>query len=283
MRSGFPSRTAQSAAVRRAVHQLVDIPHVFDDPLALRILDPEDAAPFLIECMAAYLPAFRCARAFIAARSRYAEDQLARATASGTSQYVILGAGLDTFAYRNPYPDRNLRIFEVDHPDTQAWKLRRLARAAISVPSSVRFVPIDFERQKLDVELEKAGLRLGEPAFFSCLGVTPYLTKAAGMAMFTAIHALCSDNAVAFDYAAPRRNLSDWEKIAFDVLSDDVDRTGEPFRGFFGPEALVKDLTAIGFHEVDSPTTEQLNALYFRGRLDGLTLVGHLGGVMCAS
>ncbi len=281
MRSGCPSRTAQFVAVRRAVHQLVDIPPVFDDPLALRILNPDDAAAFAIECSAAYLPPFRCARAYVAARSRYAEDRLAQAIAAGTRQYVILGAGLDTFAYRRP--DRGLAIFEVDHPDTQAWKLRHLAGAGIRAPPGLRFVSMDFERQQLDVELPKAGLRQDEPAFFSCIGVTPYLTCAAGLAIVAAVRTLGPGNAIAFDYAAPRGALSDWEKVAFDALSEDVERAGEPFRSFFERGALADELRAIGFRSIDSPTTEDLNALYFRDRFDGLAVVGHLGGVMCAS
>lgn len=283
MKVGVPSETARSVAVLRAVHQFVDFPHVFDDPLAFRILGAEDAASFAIESMAAYLPAFRCARAFIAARSRYAEDRLARAVASGASQYVVLGAGLDTFAYRNPHAEKGLRVFEVDHPDTQAWKRRRLALAAIPVPPSAHFAGIDFERQKLDAVLEEAGFRRSETAFFSCLGITPYLSKAAVTAIFATIRALGADNAVAFDYAAPRQTLSGWEQAALDALSEEVDRAGEPFRSYFTPATLRRALKAIGFGKIESPTTERLNALYFRDRLDGLMVAGHAGGVMCAS
>ena len=281
MRSGLPSRTAQFVAVRRAVHQLVDIPPVFDDPLALRILVPDDAAALAIEFFAAYLPPFRCARAYVAARNRYAEDHLAKAIAAGTRQYVILGAGLDTFAYR--HPDRGLAIFEVDHPDTQAWKLRHLAGAGIRAPPELRFVAMDFERQQLDEELTRAGLRRDEPAFFSCVGVAPYLTREAGLAIVAAVRALTAGNAIAFDYAASRDGLPDWEKLAFDALSEDVERAGEPFRSFFERCALADEMRAIGFRSIDSPTTEDLNALYFRDRFDGLAVVGHLGGVMCAS
>ncbi|MBV8472255.1 MAG: class I SAM-dependent methyltransferase [Hyphomicrobiales bacterium] len=281
MRPGCASKTAQFAAVRRAAHQFFDIPHVFDDPLALRILAPDDAAAFATECFAAYLPHFRYARAYIAARSRYAEDRVAQAVAAGTGQYVILGAGLDTFAYRNRGLD--LRIFEVDHPDTQAWKLRHLASAGIRPPPNLKFVPIDFERQQLDFELPKAGLRRDAPTFFSCIGVTPYLTCAAALGMLKAVRGLGPANAIVFDYASPRAALPDWEKTAFDLLSEDVERVGEPFRGFFERDALAEELRGIGFRAVDSPTTEDLNALHFRDRFDGLAVVGHLGGVMCAS
>ena len=221
-------------------------------------------------------------RAFIAARSRYAEDHLASAIASGATQYVILGAGLDTFAYRNPYSKSGLRIFEVDHPDTQLWKQRRLALATVSIPSFVRFVPIDFVRQGLSTELEKAGFRPNKPAFFSWLGVTPYLTNEVVMATFALVHSICPENGIVFDFARPRRALSDAERLGFDALSARVGRAGEPFKGFFEPETLAGDLKKIGFRRVESPTTDQINALYFRNRLDGLQMRGRLGGLMCA-
>lgn len=282
MKTGIPSRTAQSVANRRAEHQLFDFPHVLDDPVALWIIGAKAPVSLIFGGLAAYLPRARYMRAFIVARSRYAEDQLARAIAKGTSQYVILGAGLDTFAYRNPYADSNLRVFEVDHPDTQAWKRRRLASTAIRKPYPVTFVPVDFEHQTLEIELERAGFKLDEPAFFSWLGVTPYLTNATVMATFALIHSLCPDNSIAFDYAHPREGLSEVEKLAFDALSTRVARAGEPFRGFFNPEDLASDLKKIGFRRVEHPTTDQINALYFRNRFDGFRVRGRLGGLMCA-
>ncbi|MGO9137922.1 MAG: class I SAM-dependent methyltransferase [Syntrophales bacterium] len=282
MKIGFPSKTAQSVAIRRAEHQLFDFPHVLEDPIAPWIIGPEAATSIIFRWWTVYLPISRYTRAFMAARSRYAEDQLARVIASGTTQYVILGAGLDTFPYRNPYSKYGLRVFEVDHPNTQAWKRRRLALAAIPVPSSVTFVPVDFEHQRLEVELDRAGFRLDKPAFFSWLGVTPYLPNEAVMATFTLIHSLCPENAIAFDYALPRQVLSGGEKMAFDVLSKSVDQISEPFRGFFRPEVLVNDLKKIGFRRVENFTTDQINALYFRNRLDGLRIRGSLGRLMCA-
>ena len=119
-------------------------------------IGPEGAVSIALGWWAAGLPGPRAMRAFIVARSRYAEDELARAVASGTAQYVILGAGLDTFACRNPHAASRLSVFEVDHPDTQAWKLSRLALMGIPVPRCVRFVPADFERQELEAGLMRA-------------------------------------------------------------------------------------------------------------------------------
>src|SRR5580693_1539028 len=146
MQEGKFSRTAQRVAIRRAAHQLLDQPRVLDDPLALRIIGA-DAAEELRSNPKEHHAFSRAFRAFMAARSRYAEDELARAVAHGVRQYVVLGAGLDTFAYRNPYP--GLRVFEVDHPATQAWKLEMLQKAGLGTAPGAVFVPVDFETDSL--------------------------------------------------------------------------------------------------------------------------------------
>src|SRR2546428_8685778 len=122
-----PSVTAERVALRRAAHQLLDVPPVFEDPLALKIVGPEAARRLQSELRRPQTSVSRALRAFLAARSRFAEESLARSVARGCSQYVVLGAGLDTFAYRNPFPPGSLRVFEVDYPATQAWKQARLA------------------------------------------------------------------------------------------------------------------------------------------------------------
>src|SRR5580700_9654396 len=166
--------------MRRAAHPLYDDPVIFDDPLALRILSDEAAAQVRSGAEAQNEnPWARGLRAFVAARSRFAEEHLAAAVAQGVRQFVVLGAGLDTFAYRNPYPD--LRVFEVDFPDTQAWKREQLQAASIAIPPSLIFVPIDFEQQTLADGLEQSGFNASAAAFFSWLGVTPYLTREACM------------------------------------------------------------------------------------------------------
>ena len=134
----------------------------------------------------------------------------------------------------------------------------------------------------METELQKAGFKLNEPAFFSWLGVTPYLTEQTVMATFTLIHSLCPNNAIAFDYALPRQALSEVEKVASAALIWGVALAGEPFRSFFRSEDLITELRKIGFRRVERLTTEQINALYFRNRLDGLRVRGHLGGLMCA-
>ena len=193
---------------------------------------------------------------------------------------LVAGSGL---ACRNPHAASRLSVFEVDHPDTQAWKLSRLALMGIPVPRCVRFVPADFERQELEAGLMRAGFRREEPAFFSWLGVTQYLSKKAVMATFAQIRALCPVSAVAFDYALPRDALPESERVSLDALGAEVDWEGEPFRSLFRPEVLMKELRAIGFRRLEHPTADEINARYFRDRFDGLRITGHLGGLMCAS
>src|SRR5215470_2050277 len=168
MKEYRPSATAQRVALRRAAHQILDKPKVFDDPLALRIVGQESALALqtdLYQSEATRLSPYL--RVFMAARSRYAEDVLALAVGRGVRQYVVLGAGLDTFAYRNPYPEGTLRVFEVDHPSTQNWKRARLEEVGIPLPSELTFAPVDFETQTLAEGLRAAGFDPGEVAFFS--------------------------------------------------------------------------------------------------------------------
>jgi len=275
MQSARPSRTAQRVAMRRAAHQLLDDPRVFEDPLAVAMAGEAANGADAQE------PWSRALRAFLAARSRYAEDQLARAVGRGVGQYVLLGAGLDTFAYRNPFRTEGLRVFEVDHPATQAWKRERLEEASIAVPNGVTFAPVDFERQSLSDGLAPSGFDTHRAAFFSWLGVTPYLSRAAFDATIGFIAHLKPESGVAFDYAVERRLLTPRQQAALDVMSERVARAGEPFQLFFDPKALVRDLAREGFRDIEDLDGEAINARYFAGRADGLA-VGGSGHVLSA-
>jgi methyltransferase (TIGR00027 family) len=183
----------------------------------------------------------------MAAGSRYAEDELTAAMARGATQYVVLGAGLDTYAYRNAHS--RLRVFEVDHPATQAWKRKQLDAAGIAIPSSLTFVPTDFEEQSLCSVLQSSGFQAGEISFFSWLGITPYLTAEAAMATLAFIGSLPEGSGVVFDYAVARSSLDSVEQMAIDALASRVARAGEPFRLFLDPRALVRMLRATGSRE----------------------------------
>jgi methyltransferase (TIGR00027 family) len=280
MHDDRPSKTAFRVALRRAAHQTLDDPKVFTDPLAFAIVGPERETALRVEDKKLRSPVARSFRAFMAVRSRYAEDGLAAAVEAGIRQYVVLGAGLDTFAYRNPFAD--LRVFEVDHPATQAWKRRRLEAGNIAIPTSMTFAPVDFERQTLADGLARAGFNVGRPAFFSWLGVVPYLTRNAAMETFRFVGALPAGSGIAFDYALPPESLNLIQRLALKSLSDRVAAAGEPFRTFFEPSALMSELRPMGFGSFDDLGMEEINARYFSGRSDGLKARGGIGRLMMA-
>jgi methyltransferase (TIGR00027 family) len=279
MQEGKFSRTAQRVAIRRAAHQLLDHPKVLDDPLALAIIGAEAAEQLRLRPKED--PSFsRAFRAFMVARSRYAEDELSRAVARGVNQYVVLGAGLDTFAYRNPYP--GLRIFEVDHPATQSWKRQRLQATNILTPLSLTFVPIDFEQQTLAGGLQESGFRRDAPAFFSWLGVTPYLTHDACMSTLDLIASMPPSSGLVFDFAIDPKQLNPGQRIALDALAKQVASAGEPFQLFFDPQELEKDLKKMGFHRTEFLQGEAINTRYFNQRSDELRVRGSMGHLMGA-
>ncbi len=216
----------------------------------------------------------------MAARSRYAEDELACAVAHGVRQYVVLGAGLDTFAYRNPHP--GLRVFEVDHPATQVWKREQLEAAGIAIPAALTFVPIDFERQTLAEGLGLAGFDLKAAAFFSWLGVTPYLTRDACISTLNLIARTPPGSGVVFDFAVDPALLNPGQRQALDALSERVARYGEPFQLFFDPRKLQDELAEIGFQRTEFLQGKELNERYFKDRDDGLLVRGGLGHLMGA-
>ncbi len=281
MNTGQPSRTAVRVALRRAAHQILDRPLVFEDPLALRMIGREVAAA-LEQNPARFESQLGSAtlRAFLAVRSRIAEDALAKAIANGVRQYVVLGAGMDTYAYRHAVP--GLRVFEVDYPSTQDWKRMRLKESGLVEPDSLTFVPVDFEHQSLGDALAGAGLATGEPAFFSWLGVTPYLTKASVWATLTIVAGLVqAGGGITFDYAVPPASLNFFQRARFAVLAQRVASAGEPFQAFFEPGALKEKLIGLGFAEVRDRGPDALNRKYFANRTDGLA-VGEMGHVVTA-
>jgi methyltransferase (TIGR00027 family) len=217
----------------------------------------------------------------MAARSRFTEDQLAHAVEQGVRQYVVLGAGLDTFAYRNPFPA--LRVFEVDFPATQQWKRFMLDQASIPIPSNLTFVPLDFEHKALTAGLIEAGFDATRPAFFGWLGVVPYLTLEAFRATLAAVANLPGGTGLCFDYAFRPDTLTGRRREVFDLLSARVAAAGEPFRLFFSPEEMESELLAAGFARVEHCDSGRLNHLYFDGRVDRLDLPDPgLGALVCA-
>ena len=266
MQTGRASRTALRVAQRRAIHQVLDQPCVLADPIAIPLLGPE----FSYNPLREMHPFARAFRAFMAVRSRYAEDRLAAAVTNGVEQYVILGAGLDTFAYRNPF--RQLRVFEVDFPATQEWKRGLLGAASIAMPDYVTFVPLDFEHMTLAAGLSAAGFDATKPAFFGWLGVVPYLTLPAFRATVETIAGLPSGSAVSFDYGVSPHALNIVHRMTFRALARRVAKAGEPFRLLFTPEQLNQEFVRAGFGHFEQLGAAELNQLYFAHRSDGLKL-----------
>jgi methyltransferase (TIGR00027 family) len=275
MKDNSPSRTAQGAAMHRAAHQLLDRPPIFEDPYALRIVGPEAEAELRGRDSRHAGPRGRGLRAFIAARSRFSEDALAKAVEQGVPQYVLLGAGLDTFAYRAAETYPRLAVFEVDHPATQGWKRERLSDAGIAVPPTLTFAPVNFESETLADGLARVGFDANKPALFAWLGVVPYLTRDAIMATLRFIAALPRGSEVIFDYGEPPQMRDGiLQRAALTAMMLRVAAAGEPFRSFFTPDELVRDVSALGFSHVEDFDAEKLNARYFADRVDDLKLLG---------
>lgn len=271
MKEHCPSRTALRVALRRAAHQLLDDPTIFHDPLATRILGLDSgAAPDYGQEWLAQTPLARVLRASLAARSQCAEDAFRAAREQGIDQLVILGAGLDTFAYRHAASDTTLRIFEVDHPATQQWKRARLEEAGIPLPHTLTFAPIDFETRTLRTGLAEAGFDVTQPAFFSWLGVSMYLSDQAIAETLRYVASLPAGSHIVFDYLIEPSTLSPKARTVFDGLAQRVAAAGEPFRTFFEPSRLAAELRAMGFGSVVDIAPEQLDARYFCDRVDGL-------------
>jgi methyltransferase (TIGR00027 family) len=245
MRDGQPSLTARGAAVYRAIHQKHEGGAIFRDPFAEKILDAETRAT--LDEIAAD-PSRRGIRLFIASRSRFSEEALAACVGRGARQVVVLGAGLDTFALRNPWPD--VRVFEVDFPATQAWKRERLREAGLAVPDTLTFAPVDFEHESLTEGLARAGFRRDQPAFFQWLGVTPYLTRETISSTLDFIASIPA-SAVVFDYTKPFQSYIPEQRARLMTMAENAEARGEPWLSFFDPPELADILRSKGFTDVE--------------------------------
>jgi len=277
MQMGKPSRTAWAAAAHRAVHQVLEKGRIFADPFALRILG-KDAEAAIRE--AEQKPSRRKMRIFIAARTRFAEDALTAAVERGVRQLVVLGAGLDTYAYRCNWGDR-LRIFEVDHPATQAWKRQRLEEAAIPVPKSVTFAPIDFERQTLPEGLAAAGFDSSQQTFFTWLGVVPYLSAEAVWSTLGFIADLPNGAHVVFDYSDPPDSLPAKWRAGHEKRAARVAELGETWLTYFEADRLRARLLTLGYSEIEDLGPPQIVARFFPNRV--LTLPDKGGHILYAT
>jgi methyltransferase (TIGR00027 family) len=271
MKTNEPSRTALMVARQRAAHQLLDHGSILNDPFAVKILgeDEKDVVQF-----AQSHPMASMGRLFTAARSRIAEDALSKAVEKGIRQIVVLGAGLDTFALRNPRGALEIRIYEVDHPATQTGKRQRLTEAQIALPPWLTFVPVDFERDALGDKLTAAGFQHSTPAFFSWLGVVPYLTEDAIGSTLSYISSI-PNSEVVFDYMEPPQGFPEQMRELVKKRTEELEKMNERWASRFEPAGIAAILRARGFSAIDDTSFQQI-ASRFGHAIEGLA-PGHLG------
>jgi methyltransferase (TIGR00027 family) len=268
------SRTALLVAAIRASHLRWNHPPIFTDDYALQMTTPFwrlVATNRLLNRLIVHrlLRVFRPIHTENILRIRYAEDRLQEAVAAGAAQYVILGAGLDTFSLRQGELAERLRIYEVDHPGSQAMKRERLIAINGSVPANLVLVPVDFETDRLDEKLTGAGFDTGTPAFFSWLGTTYYLTREAIRDTLEGISAVAAPGSrIVLDYKYPRRLIPEHSLLFADKVDRFVAKRGEPMRSMFAPEELSAELARAGFTELDSVPPEEQARRYLQGRTD---------------
>ena len=263
-----PSRTAMVAAVGRALHRMMETPPwVLDDAFALLLVGPgwQDLRERMLSLFPGQVVREACAAT--CARTRYGEDRLA---AGAFPQFVILGAGLDSFAWRRPDLLRSIRVFEVDHPASQAWKLQRVQDLALPLCDSQVFVPVDFEADSLQDALHNSGFDWDQPAMFSWTGVAPYLTAPAIDSTLRTIARAAAGSEVAFTYRAEESVLDDVGTDFIRIFSPVAAAAGEPFQPGWPAAEMEQLISRCGLKVVDHPARADLEQRYFAGRTDGL-------------
>jgi methyltransferase (TIGR00027 family) len=269
MATGTPDSTAVRVALWRALHVEADAPpHVLEDTIGLALAAPEagwrqrgDMHP----------EGTRLFRASIVARARFIEDLVVEQSARGGDQYVLLGAGLDTFVQRRPEVASRLRVFEVDQPGTQAWKRERLIELGYGVPDGLKLVPVDFEageswRQKLVA----AGFAVGRPAVVTSTGVSMYLTRAAVLALLREVAALAPGSTFAMSFLLPLEMAEPAVRPGMEMAERGARASGTPFISFFTPAEMLALAREAGFREGRHVSAADLAERYFKDRPDGL-------------
>lgn len=264
----LPDNTAIRTALWRALHLEADAPpHVFHDDIALQLVAPEvgwqsrpDMSPFT-----------RPFRASIVARARFVEDLLLNKVADGLTQYVILGAGLDTFAQRHPHLASQLHIFEIDQPGLQAWKRERLHQLGLGIPANLHLVPVNFEAgdtwwQKLTA----AGFDSAHPTFLASTGVSMYLTREAIIATLRQVAQLAPGSTLAMSFLLPIDQVDPSIRTGMQRAVEGARASGTPFLSFFMPEDLLTLAREAGFSQVEHISADDLALRYFANRTDNL-------------
>jgi methyltransferase (TIGR00027 family) len=256
------SGTARGVAVMRAAHLIIDgEPPVLNDTVAARLLGPDIEAHIRAHADDLQTPASRGLRSHVVLRSRFAEDALMDAVADGVEQYVLLGAGADSFAYRQPPWAHGLTVIEVDHPASQSVKRGALDRAGIEIPPNVRFADVDFERETLADGLARCGVNTAKRTFFSWLGVTMYLTRDAIEATLRTVLSFPKGSGIVLTFAHTESAAS--------RLAEGSASAGEPWVSYFTPDELGAMLRSLGFSDPSFLSREEAERRYYANRTDG--------------
>jgi methyltransferase (TIGR00027 family) len=260
--------TALRVALWRALHVLADAPpHVLEDTLGLRLAAPDEGW----QQRGDMSPATRGFRASIVGRARFVEDLVEERAGEGVAQYVILGAGLDTFAQRKASVASRMRVFEIDQPGTQAWKRQRLVDLGFGVPEWLRLVPVDFEAgDDWWRRVVAAGLDPARPAVVAAAGVSMYLTKDAILSTMRKVASLAKGSTLVMTYLLPIDLVEPEDRAGLQMAEKGARAAGTPFVSFFAPEAIVALAREAGFREARTIARDAIVQLYFAGRSDGL-------------
>lgn len=271
MREDLASWTALFTSIARAAHQVLDsYPKLIDDPVVVGLVEGSSKADICSRVEEFTLPEQLLARSIFVLRSRFAEDRLKIAVESGVEQYVVLGAGMDTFAYRQPSWAQCLNIIEVDHPASQARKFVYLRRAGLPIAENVTFCPIDFEKSSLRQGLKNSIFDETQPAFFSWLGVTQYLHHASIRSLLQEIATCATGTGVAFSFVLADHLLSGFEADAGNQFSAMAASRGEPWLSRLEPSQLLEWMGALRFSVLEHARPSDLQKKYFADRSDGL-------------
>jgi methyltransferase (TIGR00027 family) len=261
-----PDNTAVRTALWRALHMQVDAkPYILEDEIGLQLIAPPADWQQRPD-----MKFTKRLRASIVARARFIEDLIIEQGTQGIAQYVILGAGLDTFAQRKPDIASTLQIYEIDQPDTLAWKQQRLIEHSFGVPEYLHFVPVNFETSSWWEELLKAGFDTSKPAVVVCTGVTLYLTKEAIISTLKQIAALASGSKLAMTFYLPMELLDEEDKPMQEIAEKGARSAGTPFVSFFAPNEILALAGEAGFKEAKTISTKDMEQYYFMNRTDNL-------------
>ena len=262
-----PDNTAVRTALWRALHVQADAkPHIFEDEIGLKLIAPPDdwqQRPDMIFT--------KRLRASIVARARFIEDLIIEQSKHRIDQYVILGAGLDTFAQRRADIASKLQIYEIDQPDTLAWKQHRLIELGFAISKYLHFIPVDFETSSWWEELLKAGFDINKPAVVACTGVSLYLTKKAITSTLNKIAKLASGSKLAMTFYLPIEFPDEEDGPLMEMSMKGAQAAGTPMISFFTPNEILELAREVGFKEAKTISTKDMERLYFTNRTDDLS------------